>query len=104
MMYALSIMYKIKLPMVVVFNKKDVVKEDFCVLWTKDYDELETALNKNSDYISSYSRSLCLVLEEFYKTIKLCGVSSQSGEGFDDLMTILNAVQKDYMNEKEEAS
>lgn len=104
MMYGLSIMYKIKLPLIIIFNKKDVIKEDFCVLWTKDYEELELALNNHSDYISSYSRSLCLVLEEFYKTIKICGVSSQSGEGFDNLITILGSILKDYMKEKEDAS
>ena len=104
MMYGLSIMYKIKLPLIIIFNKKDVIKEDFCILWTKDYEELETALNNNSDYISSFSRSLCLVLEEFYKTIKICGVSSHTGEGFDNLITILDGVLKDYMKEKENAS
>lgn len=97
-------MYKIKLPMIIIFNKKDVIKEDFCLLWTKDYEELEIALNNHSDYISSFSKSLCLVLEEFYKTIKICGVSSQTGEGFDSLIKILDTVLQDYINEKNEAS
>ena len=69
MLYALSIMYKMKKPLPLVFNKKDVVQEDMCVSWINDYTELQAALDKDSDYISSFSNSLCLTLEEFYKTI-----------------------------------
>jgi len=34
-------MYKMKLPLILVFNKKDVVKEDFCFTWISDYEELQ---------------------------------------------------------------
>jgi translation initiation factor IF-2 len=45
-----------------------------------------------------------LVLEEFYKTIKICGVSSKTGEGFDKLVVMIDEILKDYIKEKEQAS
>lgn len=103
MLYALSIMYKMQLPLVVVFNKKDVVKEDVCLSWMKDYTELQAALDSSSDYISTFSNSLCLTLEEFYKTIDVVSVSSKTGEGFKDLFKVLENIEKDYNNEKEKS-
>jgi GPN-loop GTPase len=41
MLYALSIMYKMKLPLLVVFNKKDVVKEDSCFEWITDFEAFQ---------------------------------------------------------------
>ena len=38
-------MYKMKLPLILVFNKNDVVKEDFCFAWINDYEELMVKLN-----------------------------------------------------------
>jgi GTPase SAR1 family protein len=45
MLYALSIMYKMKLPLLIVFNKKDVVKEDSCFEWISDFEAFQ--VNKN---------------------------------------------------------
>jgi len=41
MLYALSIMYKMKLPLILAFNKKDVVKEDQCLEWINDFEALQ---------------------------------------------------------------
>ena len=41
MLYALSIMYKMKLPLLIVFNKKDVVSESQCFEWINDYDAFQ---------------------------------------------------------------
>lgn len=100
MLYALSIMYKMQLPLVIVYNKKDIVKEDLCVKWMKDYNLLQSAINEQSDYISSFSYSLCLTLEEFYKTIKFVAVSSKTGDGFDDLLLCVDKIADNYNEEK----
>lgn len=100
MLYALSIMYKMQLPLVIVYNKKDIVKEDLCVKWMKDYNLLQSAINEQSDYISSFSYSLCLTLEEFYKTIKFVAVSSKTGDGFDDLLSCVDKIADNYNEEK----
>lgn len=101
MLYALSIMYKMKLPLILVLNKKDMVNENACISWIEDYKELQAALDKDTSYISSFSNSLCLTLEEFYKTIKYIPVSSKSGDGFDELLNMLFD-DKLYMKDIEE--
>lgn len=104
MLYALSIMYKMRLPLVLVMNKADLVNPDYCVSWMKDYEELQNALDKQSDYISSFSRSLCLTLEEFYKTVRNCYVSAKTGEGYEELIKTLEHVGEEYSNEKEKSN
>ena len=81
MLYALFIMYKMKLPLILVFNKLDLVKE-----WLQNFQSLQDALKKKDDYISTFSSSLSLLLAEFYKTIKYVSVSSKRGEGFYELL------------------
>jgi GTPase SAR1 family protein len=104
MLYAISIMYKMRLPMVLAFNKKDVEKEDKCFKWIKNYEELQNSLQGNDEYISSFSQSLTLVLEEFYNTIKYVAVSSKTGDGFEELLEKCDEIVKNYMEEKEENS
>ena len=41
MLYAISIMYKMKLPLLIVFNKNDVVSEEQCFTWIADYEEFQ---------------------------------------------------------------
>ena len=66
MMYSLSILYKSKLPLVVVFNKIDILQHDFAQDWMTDFDKFDESLAKVNNYLSSLSRSMSLVLEEFY--------------------------------------
>ena len=94
MLYALSIMYKMKLPLILVFNKLDLVKE-----WLQDFQSLQDALKKKDDYISTFSSSLSLLLAEFYKTIKYVSVSSKTGEGFDELLSKCEEIRKKYEEE-----
>ena len=84
MLYALSILYKSKLPLIVVFNKIDVLDHSFAEKWMKDFDEFDAALSKCTNYLASLSRSMSLVLEEFYSNIRSVGVSALTNKGFDD--------------------
>ena len=41
MLYACSIMYKFKLPFIVVFNKTDITSADFALEWMQDYEKFQ---------------------------------------------------------------
>lgn len=99
MLYALSIMYKMKLPLLIAFNKLDIAKENKVIEWMQDYESLQKALKQKDDYISTFSSSLALLLEEFYKTIKYVSVSSKTGDGFDELLTKCEEIRKKYEEE-----
>jgi GTPase SAR1 family protein len=98
MLYACSILYKTKLPMVVVFNKTDIQDASFAKEWMTDYEAFRAALdgdeNKNafgaqdggSGYMASLLNSMSLMLEEFYSHLKVVSVSSVKGDGIDDFM------------------
>ena len=66
MLYSLSILYKSKIPLCVVFNKIDVQDCKFVQDWMTDYDKFDEALAKEENYLASFSRSMSLVLDEFY--------------------------------------
>lgn len=80
MLYACSILYKSRLPFVVVFNKTDVQSADFALEWMSDFEAFQRALNarpatqtavqnasnEEPTYMNSLINSMSLVLEEFY--------------------------------------
>ena len=80
MIHACSILYKYKLPFVIVFNKIDIVSCDFAFDWLKNYESFEEAVAKETEFSSCLTQSLCLGIEEFYKNINACGVSAATGE------------------------
>lgn len=95
MLYACSILYKTKLPMIIVFNKTDVKKEDFAREWMTDFEAFQTSImndqesNENSNgsgYMNSLINSMSLMLEEFYSQLDVVGVSSYTGDGFDSFL------------------
>lgn len=69
MLYSCSILYKSKLPMVCVFNKTDVITSDFVHEWMNDFEAFNDALDKDrkEEYMTSFNRSLSLVMDEFYQ-------------------------------------
>ena len=58
---ACSILYKTKLPLLLAFNKIDVVRHEFAVDWMKDYEVFNEALQRDITYAATLSRSLSLV-------------------------------------------
>ena len=46
MLYALSIMYKMKLPLLIAFNKADIDKDSKVIEWMDDYESLQQVLKK----------------------------------------------------------
>eukprot|EP00123_Amoebidium_parasiticum_P016529 comp23478_c0_seq2/m.39252 comp23478_c0_seq2/g.39252 ORF comp23478_c0_seq2/g.39252 comp23478_c0_seq2/m.39252 type:complete len:346 (-) comp23478_c0_seq2:451-1488(-) len=89
MLYACSIFYKTKLPMVVCFNKADVVDSE-------DYELLREALQRDDSYMSTLSQSMGLVLEEFYKTLAFASVSAVTGQGMATLFQRIDEAKTEY--------
>lgn len=96
MLQAVSILYKTKLPMLLTFNKVDVSRHQFALDWMNDFETFAQALEADSSYASTLSRSLSLVLDEFYGGMKHVGVSALTGEGIDDLFKALGECAQEY--------
>ncbi|KAI1841107.1 hypothetical protein JX266_012700 [Neoarthrinium moseri] len=120
MLYACSILYKTKLPMILVFNKADVKDPSFAKDWMTDYDAFSEALQADeasnafggvegegggSGYMSSLLNSMSLMLEEFYTHLSVVGVSSMTGQGVDDFFSAVrekaDEFNRDYLPELE---
>lgn len=106
MLYACSILYKTKLPMIVVFNKTDAQSADFAKEWMTDFESFQMALQQNqelngddgssSGYMSSLVNSMSLMLEEFYSQLDVVGVSAYTGDGFDEFMDAVDNKVDEY--------
>ncbi|KAG9044803.1 hypothetical protein FS837_007514 [Tulasnella sp. UAMH 9824] len=108
MLYACSILYKTKLPFILVFNKTDVQKHDFAVKWMTDFEAFQKALqthgarNENSsgdgdpNYMDSLMHSMSLVLDEFYQHLKAVGVSSVTGDGMKEFFEAVEESREEY--------
>ncbi|GKY93768.1 hypothetical protein MPSEU_000344000 [Mayamaea pseudoterrestris] len=98
MLYACSMMYRTRLPLVVCFNKTDIVSADFCMEWMKDYETFQEALDdasETSGFYGSLTRSLSLVLDEFYSSFaNACGVSAVTGDGIEQFWTTVQKAAK----------
>lgn len=111
MLYACSMYYRTRLPLVICFNKVDVVSHEFCMDWMQDFESFQKALDNTRDnggshnnsgesgFYDSLTRSLSLVLDEFYTEFSknAVGVSSITGDGIDTFWTVVKrAAQTDF--------
>ncbi len=96
MLYACSIMYKTRLPFIVVFNKIDLEPCNFAMEWMKDFTAFQEALSGDESYMASLVHSMSLVLEEFYQELNVVGVSSLTGEGMVEFMEALERANEEY--------
>ncbi|KAI1957214.1 hypothetical protein LOZ58_005834 [Ophidiomyces ophidiicola] len=115
MLYACSILYKTKLPMILVFNKTDVKDAEFAKEWMSDFEAFQAALREEeeggafggaeggaggmgsgSGYMGSYLNSMSLMLEEFYRHLSVVGVSSMTGQGIDEFFDAVEEKRKEF--------
>lgn len=114
MLYACSILYKTKLPMILVFNKTDVKDAEFAKEWMTDFDAFQSALRQEeeagvfggegstagfgagSGYMGSLLNSMSLMLEEFYRHLNVVGVSSMTGDGIDEFFEAVEAKRQEF--------
>lgn len=124
MLYACSILYKTKLPMILVFNKTDIKDASFAKEWMTDFEAFQAALKQEEDrgsfggveggnsslgggsgYMGSLLNSMSLMLEEFYRHLSVIGVSSMTGSGiaefFEAVSDKAKEFEKDYKPELE---
>lgn len=109
MLYACSILYKTKLPMILVFNKTDVQDAEFAREWMTDFEKFQEALHEEeskgvfggegfggSGYMGSLLNSMSLMLEEFYSHLNMVAVSSMTGDGIDDFFEAVEEKRKEF--------
>ena len=114
MLYACSILYKTKLPMILVFNKTDVQDAEFAKEWMTDFDKFQEALRAEEDrgafgaeggvggfgggsgYMGSLLNSMSLMLEEFYRHLSVVGVSSMTGDGVDEFFEAVETKRQEF--------
>ena len=116
MLYACSILYKTKLPMILVFNKTDVKDAEFAKEWMTDFEAFQRALRSEengmhggmgsgSGYMNTFLNSMSLMLEEFYRHLSVVGVSSMTGAGVNEFFDAVNhkaeEFRRDYQPELE---
>jgi hypothetical protein len=114
MLYACSMYYRTRLPLIICFNKVDVVPYEFCLEWMSDFEKFQDALDnarQNKDeygdtgFYDSLTRSLSLVLDEFYSEFSknAVGVSAVTGDGIDNFWRVVrqaaDADFKDYIED-----
>lgn len=99
MLYACSMYYRTRLPLVICFNKTDVVSHEFCMEWMRDFEAFQEALDnarsseggEGGGFYDSLTRSLSLVLDEFYHSFEAnaVGVSAVTGDGIQDFWKVI---------------
>jgi GTPase SAR1 family protein len=96
MLYACSILYKTKLPLIIVLNKTDLQSEQYIIDWMTDFENYLEALNEEQGYITQLNRSMAFALDTFYSNLKTVGVSSVTGLGMNKLLLDIEEARKEY--------
>ncbi|KAH9817898.1 hypothetical protein DFH28DRAFT_889114 [Melampsora americana] len=105
MLYACSILYKTRLPFILVFNKTDVQSHQFALEWMEDFEKFQSDLifkNQENEieggngYMNSLMNSMSLVLDEFYKNLRAVGCSAMTGFGMKEFFEAVDEASEEY--------
>ena len=96
MLYAVSILYKYRLPFIVVLNKTDIIHHRFALEWMKDFELFQSAIEQEHSYSTDLCRSLSLVLDEFYANLRCVGFSSMTGDGCKEFFDAVDDACHEY--------
>ncbi|XP_050521075.1 GPN-loop GTPase 1 isoform X2 [Daktulosphaira vitifoliae] len=99
MLYACSVLYKTKLPFIVVLNKSDIVDPTYAIEWMKDFEVFCDAIEQESSYMSNLTRTMALTLDEFYSELNCVPVSSVTGHNFDEFLKMVDLATDEYKKE-----
>ncbi|GMH90799.1 hypothetical protein TrVE_jg1289 [Triparma verrucosa] len=98
MLYACSMMYRSRLPMVIALNKIDLQSSKIIKEWMDDYSTFMDAMECTGEesYYNSLNRSLAMTLDKFYSTLKRCSVSGATGEGVEEYLQCVDSARSEF--------
>lgn len=113
LLYATSIMFRARLPMVLLFNKADVVRPTYADEWIGDVFALRAALDAQSSayhsggasapavpggaYMATFSSSLALALCEFWEEFSPVEFSAMTGHGATELFEAVDRAREEFL-------
>ncbi|HDM23974.1 GTPase [archaeon] len=91
LLLGLSVRLRIPLPTVYAISKVDLLSEndiEKILMWSEDADNLlnELQLRESDSSVIELSTSLCMLLQNFYAVSQLIPISSETFEGFNELI------------------
>merc|ERR1712187_394714 len=98
MLQACSILYKTCLPLVLTFNKCDIVGYDFLIDWIDNFDRFGETLACDESYSLSFSRSLFIILNEFYQDLPHLSLSAKTGLNLNRFLRSINIATEEYFS------
>eukprot|EP00727_Mastigamoeba_balamuthi_P007358 m51a1_g3242 putative early embryo development protein qqt2 (333) ;mRNA; r:128847-130279 len=99
MLYACSVMYRTRLPLVLALTKTDVMSADTILTWMSDQFEFQKALQSDPSFAHDLTNSMSLVLQEFYRTLRAAPVSALTGEGVEKFFGSVAEAKEEYFDE-----